>query len=253
MSDRPIVLQAVDLQLATGTQIFSETICKQEIVGLAGLDGHGQAQFLETLAGAHQPARGRIEVLNAGSSTSIGSLNDAAKAKVGYLPSDRKRNGIFPGLAVADNFTLGNLSGFSKAGWLKRSAIHESLDNFRDKLSISYASEAMPINRLSGGNQQKVLLARAMARNPEIMLLNDPTRGVDIQTRQALYQYFRAAVSDMALTIVVLSTELEEIIELCDRVIVFRDHGISARLDRDQMNMDNLMAAMFGQLEISKL
>lgn len=252
MADLPIVLQARELQLEANASVFSELIYQQEIVGLAGLDGHGQAQFLETLAGVSRPFSGHIEASCNGKAIQIKSLTDAARAKVGYLPADRKRNGIFPNLSVIDNFALGDLSGFSSSGFLGKNRVSASLGEFREELAMSYASEHMPINRLSGGNQQKVLLARAMARQPDIMLFNDPTRGVDIQTRQSLYKYFRKAVTEKRLTLVVLSTELEEIIELCDRVIVFRDHGISARLNRNEMTMENLMAAMFGQLEKSR-
>nr|WP_319385594.1 ATP-binding cassette domain-containing protein [uncultured Roseibium sp.] len=236
-------MRVVNLSIIPGSEPISETVHKQEILGLAGLDGHGQAQFLESLAGVHRPASGEVR---AGTHT-IHNLSDAAEARVGYMPSDRKKNGIFPGLSVQDNFTLGNLGRFSKLGWLRKRAAGKSLDGFRDDLSIACASRNTPISSLSGGNQQKVLLARAMARDPDIMLLNDPTRGVDIQTRQTLYSYFRQAVADNGMTLVVLSTELDEIIELCDRVIVFRDFGISERLTREDLSMDALMAAMFGQ------
>jgi len=249
MAEAPTVLNAEDLQLVPGSEVISEQVRKQEIVGLAGLDGHGQAQFLEVLAGKRSPAAGRVLAQTDRGAQEITSLSVAARARVGYLPADRKRNGIFPGLSVLDNFTLGNLAGFSKAGWLKPRKARSALDNYRDELSMTYASTGMHINRLSGGNQQKVLLARAMARQPNVMLLNDPTRGVDIQTRKALYSYLRRAVSDAGVTLVILSTELEEILELCDRVIVFRDNGISARIDRQDMTLDSVMAAMFGQLK----
>lgn len=247
MPDAPTVLSAEGLQLSPGSQIISEQVGKREIVGLAGLDGHGQAEFLEVLAGRRTPAAGRVTAQTDQGDREITSLSAAARAKVGYLPADRKRNGIFPGLSVLDNFTLGNLAGFSNAGWLKPRKARSALDAYRDELSMTYASTRMHINRLSGGNQQKVLLARAMARHPNVMLLNDPTRGVDIQTRKALYDYLRRAVAEAGLTLVILSTELEEILELCDRVIVFRDNGVSARIDRQDMTLDSVMAAMFGQ------
>lgn len=247
MPEAPTVLSAEDLQLFPGSEIISEQVRKKEIVGLAGLDGHGQAQFIEVLAGKGTPAAGRVVAHTDRGAQEITSLSGAARAKVGYLPADRKRNGIFPGLSVLDNFTLGNLRGFSKAGWLKPRKARSALDTYRDELSMTYASPGMHINRLSGGNQQKVLLARSMARRPNVMLLNDPTRGVDIQTRKALYEYLRQAVADGGVTLVILSTELEEILELCDRVIVFRDNGVSARINRQDMTLDSVMAAMFGQ------
>ncbi len=241
------VIEARNLALIAGSEAITEQVKRQEIVGLAGLDGHGQAMFLESLAGVHQPASGTVQVHTETGTTQIKSLKDAALARVGYLPSDRKKNGIFAGLSVHDNFRLGNLARFSRFGWLNNKASHNGLNSYRDDLSMAYANRNIPISSLSGGNQQKVLLARAMALDPSVMLLNDPTRGVDIQTRQTLYGYFRKAVADRGMTLVMLSTELDEIVELCDRVIVFRDFGISARLRRDALTMEALMSAMFGQ------
>lgn len=251
MREAEPVLSAREIRIVADAGSFSETVRKGEIVGLAGLDGHGQVPFLEILAGARRAAAGQVTARHGTKEQRIASLDDAALAKVGYLPADRKRNGIFPGLGVLDNFALGNFERFSRAGWLKVKEARKALTYFTDALSISFASEETPVNRLSGGNQQKVLLARAMARNPSVMLLNDPTRGVDIQTRRALYDFFRKLVAEQDLTLVILSTELEEIIELCDRVLVFRDNTLSVRLERGEMTLDTMMSAMFGQLERS--
>ena len=244
ITERPDPVMTVqDLCLRAGSERISETIGHGEILGLAGLDGHGQEQFLESLAGLYKPVSGRVTA----GMIAIHDLKDAARARVGYMPCDRKKNGIFPDLNVQDNFTLGNLGRFSRFGWLCKADAQETLEGYRNDLSMVYADRNIPIVSLSGGNQQKVLIARAMARKPEVMLLNDPTRGVDIQTRQTLYGYFRSAVVEKGMTLVVLSTELDEIITLCDRVIVFRDFGVSARMKRDSLTMDALMAAMFGQ------
>lgn len=247
MPETELALEVRDLSLLPGTEPISENIERQEILGLAGLDGHGQAMFLESLAGIHQSASGTVKAQTSSELVHIKSLKDAARAGVGYMPSDRKKNGIFPGLSVQDNFSLGNLARFSRFGWLAKSRADKALDAYRDDLSMAYAHRNIPITSLSGGNQQKVLLARAMARNPRVMLLNDPTRGVDIQTRQTLYGYFRQAVETKGMTLVVLSTELDEIIELCDRVIVFRDFNVAARLQKADLTVDALMSAMFGQ------
>lgn len=249
MNEPRSAMRISDVQLKLQSEVINERVNKQEILGLAGLDGHGQALFLEALAGVRPAPEGLVEVMGAQGQQAIATREQASRAGVSYLPSDRKRNGIFPNLSVLENFYLGNLPRFSHSGWLDKVAARMALDQVRDELSITYATHDMPIGRLSGGNQQKVLLARAMASNPDILLLNEPTRGVDIQTRHVLYDYFRRGVAEQGLTLVVLSTELDEIMELCDRVIVFRDFGISARLDKSEMSMDRLMAAMFGQLE----
>ncbi|WP_419913847.1 ATP-binding cassette domain-containing protein [Hoeflea sp.] len=249
MTSDNAVMRVTGLSLVPGASAISETINRREILGLAGLDGHGQAAFLEALAGVFKPAAGTVEALTENAAMPVRSLRDAARARIGYMPSNRRKNGIFPSLSVQDNFTIGNLARFSRFGWLGRRSAGETLESFRDDLSMVYANRDIPITSLSGGNQQKVLIARAMARDPEVMLLNDPTRGVDIQTRHTLYGYFRRAIAERGMTLVVLSTELDEILELCDRVIVFRDFGVSARLGRKAMTMDALMAAMFGQTQ----
>ena len=244
ITERPgPVMKVQDVCLRAGSERISETIRPGEILGLAGLDGHGQEAFLESLAGVYKPVSGQVMA----GKIAIHSLKDAARARVGYMPCDRKKNGIFPALSVQDNFTLGNLGRFSRFGWLCKGEAQETLEGYRDDLSMVYANRNIPIVSLSGGNQQKILIARAMARNPEVMLLNDPTRGVDIRTRHTLYGYFRRAVAEKGMTLVVLSTELDEIIALCDRVIVFRDFAVSARMKRDSLTMEALMAAMFGQ------
>ena len=219
----------------------------QEILGLSGLDGHGQAEFLESLAGVYTPIDGTVTAHTTDTPQHIYSLHHAQQAKIGYMPSDRKKNGIFPNLGVQDNFTIGNTKRFSWFGCIQTAQAERTLDTYQDELSILYAHRHIPMSQLSGGNQQKVLLARAMANRPKVMLLNDPTRGVDIQTRRALYAYFRTQVAQNSMTLVVLSTELDEILEICDRVLVFRDFSISAHLNKNQMTMDRLMSAMFGQ------
>ena len=244
ITERPDpAIKVQDMCLRAGSEHICETIGQGEILGLAGLDGHGQEAFLESLAGVYKPVSGQVTA----GKIAIHSLKDAARARVGYMPCDRKKNGIFPALSVQDNFTLGNLDRFSRFGWLCKGEAQDRLEEYRDDLSMVYADLNTPIVSLSGGNQQKILIARAMARNPEVMLLNDPTRGVDIRTRHTLYGYFRRAVAEKGMTFVVLSTELDEIIALCDRVIVFRDFAVSAGMQRDALTMEALMAAMFGQ------
>ncbi len=249
MTDAESILRADEIVIFPDGPAITESVRKGEIVGLAGLDGHGQVPFLEILAGFRRASAGTVTVATKGQAVTITSPVEAARKGVGYMPADRKRNGIFPGIGVLDNFAFGNFARFSKRGWLSYRAARAALQEYRKDLSMAFASPSMHINRLSGGNQQKVLLARAMAGMPDVMLLNDPTRGVDIQTRRTLYDFFRRSVDERDLTYVILSTELEEIIELCDRVLVFRDNAISARLPREDMTLDVLMSAMFGQLE----
>lgn len=248
MTQQIPVMSISNMRLIAEANPINETIYKQEILGVAGLEGHGQSAFLESLAGFYTPISGTVHRLNGDVQTPITTPSESIRSRVVYMPSDRKKNGIFPNLSVQDNFNLGNLGLFSNWGWIKKQQPHQTLDGYQQELSMTYAHRDIPISSLSGGNQQKVLLARAMAMNPEIMVLNDPTRGVDIQTRRTLYDYFRANVAERGMTLVILSTELDEILELCDRVLVFRNYNIFAQLNKKNISMESMMAAMFGQV-----
>jgi len=152
-----------------------------------------------------------------------------------------------PVLSVLDNFAMATLSQDSWFGILNRRAQHKKLAHFRERLSMVFASPKAPITSLSGGNQQKVLLARWMASSPRVMLLNDPTRGVDVATKLTLYDVFRETARDDGAAIVLLSTEIEEFLHLCDRTLVFRDGALFATLDRAETTRAKILAAMFGR------
>jgi len=136
---------------------------------------------------------------------------------------------------------------FSLAGILNRKRLKDEFAAYTDFLSIRHPSADAPISALSGGNQQKVLLARLLALKPRVMLLNDPTRGVDLNTRLKFYEAFRTLAAENGIALVILSSEIEEILTLCDTVSIFRDFECSTVLDRASMSMDRVMAAMFGQ------
>ncbi|TIN96108.1 MAG: sugar ABC transporter ATP-binding protein [Mesorhizobium sp.] len=199
-----------DLVIAPGASAITQTIAPGEIVGLAGLDGHGQELFLKMLAGLAPPLGGSIEM---GASRKITGFRKAVASGVAYLPRDRRK---------------------------------ARYDLYREKLSIVAPRPDAPITTLSGGNQQKVLLARALALEPAILLLNDPTRGVDVATRHVLYDVFRGLAAD-GMGLVILSSEIEEILLLCQRVLVFRENEVAAEIAGDALTTDSVISAMFGR------
>ncbi|MCP4384947.1 MAG: sugar ABC transporter ATP-binding protein [Hyphomicrobiales bacterium] len=239
-------LQATDLALARGKASFSQTVKAGEIVGLSGLDGQGQERFLETLAGLVPPGNGAVEVGDGIDMTRIEGFRNAVRHGIAYLPRDRRATGIFPSLSILDNFSIATIGRDVRAGLISNRSRRARYARFREQLSVVAPNSNAPITALSGGNQQKILLARWLAHNPRFLLLNDPTRGVDIATRQTLYGVFHDLARD-GVALVVLSSEIEEIVALCHRVLVFREDELFAALSGEALTSENVIAAMFGR------
>jgi len=244
MSDLRLTVD--NLALKDGARPIVQTFKAGEIVGLAGLDGHGQQIFLEALAGLVTPASGQVSVSRQGQGRPLRGFRQAVANGIAYLPRDRRATGIFPSMSVLDNFAISTVWKDAPAGLITPARRRERFEAYRQKLSIKVPDLDAPITTLSGGNQQKVLLARALALRPDVLLLNDPTRGVDVATRHVLYGVFRELAAD-GMTLVILSSEIEEILLLCGRLLVFREHEISAEMAGAEMTAGNVISAMFGK------
>jgi ribose transport system ATP-binding protein len=245
-AERRLALEG--LALAQGAPPLEDGVRPGEIIGLAGLEGHGQEAFLEVLAGLRRPAAGRVRVTRRdGSVATVEGFRQAVRCGVAYLARDRRANGIFPSLSIADNFAMASLGRDLRLGLIDRGRRRRRYERWRDRLSIVAPAPEAPITTLSGGNQQKVLLARWLALEPTVLLLNDPTRGVDQRTRETLYEVFADLARRDGVSIVLLSTEIEEVLRLCDRVLVFRERRIAASLAGDGLTADGVIAAMFGR------
>ncbi|MDQ0323214.1 ribose transport system ATP-binding protein [Pararhizobium capsulatum DSM 1112] len=241
-----LLLHSRDLALRHDAHPFSQTIRPGEIVGLAGLDGHGQERFLEIMAGLKKPAQGTICLGGPNAEIRISDFRMAVANGIAYLPRDRRATGIFPMQSVLDNFAISTVGRDARFGLISAASRLRRYQSYRDRLSISAPRPDAAITTLSGGNQQKVLLARALALEPRLLLLNDPTRGVDVATRHVLYDVFRGLAAE-GMALVVLSSEIEEILLLCHRVLVFRDHGLTAEMTGAAMNTESVISAMFGR------
>ncbi len=241
-----VSLSARGVALASGKAAIAHTIAPGEIVGLAGLDGHGQEAFLKVLAGLDAPAAGKVVLAGAGGEVAIDGFRKAVTNGIAYLPRDRRATGIFPTQSVLDNFAIATLGRDLRFGLISKTARRQRYEIYREKLSIVAPRPDAAITTLSGGNQQKVLLARALALAPKVLLLNDPTRGVDVATRHVLYDVFRGLAAD-GMALVILSSEIEEILLLCRRVLVFREFEMTAEIAGAGMTTDAVIAAMFGR------
>jgi len=194
-----------------------------EIVGLAGLEGQGQDEYLRAL-------RGRL-------------AEDGTR--VAYVARDRREESIFPPLSIRENFTASTLRQDTRAGLISTSRARERFDEYRDRLKIRLGKDSDAITTLSGGNQQKVVIARALAGDPQVLLLNDPTRGIDIGAKHDVYALLRDLAAS-GIAIVMLSTEVDEHLELMDRVLVFREGEPAAELDRANLTRAALVTEFFG-------
>lgn len=238
------VLAARSVRLRPESAPVDFTVHAGELVGLGGLEGHGQDSFLRALwTGA---AAGDVIRIGDDGETVIGSPAQAAGLGVVYVPRDRRSESLFPTLSIRENFAAPTLDADRRLRVLRRSRTDKRLTRYRDELAIKLGSASLPITTLSGGNQQKIVMARWLAVAPAVLLLNDPTRGVDLNAKRDLYKLLRRLAGDGA-AIVMLSTEVDELIELMDRVLVFREGAVYAELPRSDLAREALVASFFGR------
>jgi ABC-type sugar transport system ATPase subunit len=236
------VLEVHGVKLRPEARLIDFTLRSGELVGLAGLEGHGQEDFLNVLRGA----AGEMVVHTDKGVVRIASPHEAERRGIAYVPRDRAVDGVFETLSIRDNFALPTLRRDTRFGLLDRSSTERRLREYIGRLKIRLHTPADPIAVLSGGNQQKVVIARWLAAQPRVLLLNDPTRGVDVGTKQDIYRLL-AELTEQGVAVVLLSTEVDELVELMERVLVFREHELSAELPREALTPSRLVAAFFGQ------
>ena len=223
---------------------------KGEILGVTGLDGHGHDEFVKILAGVQEPHAGTTEVLNINNKfVKYNTLLDAKKNGISFVSGDRKKEGILPNLSIYENLVIPLYRTTSKAGWLgfiNWLELNGVFDWEVERLNVKTGAKDNLIGSLSGGNQQKVMIARSFAQHPNILILNDPARGIDVSTKKDLYTHLRKFVEE-GNTVIFLSSELEEFIGLCSKVIVFRHGTIFDVFENEKVNANTLLEGMFGQ------
>lgn len=224
-------LNDIDLSIGAG-----------EIMGLGGLDGQGQKELLLALFGVLRGLRGEVRV--AGRRVSLGS---PAQAKAGgcgiaLIPEDRKTEGLTLPMSISDNLLAASLDRLSNFSFLDRAAMRTAVEKAVADLRIKAGALDEPVSTLSGGNQQKVVIAKWLMTAPQIVLLNDPTRGIDVGTKQEIYRLLRG-IADAGATILFYSTDYEELIGCCDRVAVMYDGRIVRELAGEQITERAIIAS----------
>jgi galactofuranose transport system ATP-binding protein len=212
-----------------------------EVTGLGGLLGSGRSETVKAIVGALPVERGSVTV----GGRPLRRLSPAAAVRAGIslLPEDRKAEGIVPDLSVRENIVLAAIPRLSHAGVVSRAAQDRIVDVFMRRLRIKAASPDQKVSELSGGNQQKVLLARWLCLNPSVLLLDEPTRGIDVGAKAEVQQL----IDDLAeegLGVVLISSDLEELVEGADRIVVLRAGAVVGELTGDEVDESHLMAAV---------
>ncbi|MEQ8677132.1 MAG: sugar ABC transporter ATP-binding protein [Aggregatilineales bacterium] len=222
------------------------TVGKGEIVGLGGLDGQGQGELLFALFGVLRGVKGNIRV--DGQRVKIQSPSIAASKKIGMalIPEDRKTEGLILPMSIGSNAVLTVIDRLlSQFGLVDRSKESKTIKKMVEQMQVKLESNNAPVRSLSGGNQQKVVIGKWLLTEAQIYLLHDPTRGIDVGTKQEIYQLMRQLADDGA-SILFFSTELSELVGMCDRVLVLYEGRIFRELVNDQINEEEIVSAALG-------
>ena len=240
-ADAPVALAVRDLS-ASGVSGATLEVRAGEIVGIAGLVGAGRSELARAIFGAIPAAAAE---LRAGSISLSGTPFGSIRAGVAMIPESRKDDGLMLRRPVRENVSLAGLRQFARSGFIRRRAESTGVGNALRRVAAEGALEATPTT-LSGGNQQKLLFARALLARPAVLIADDPTRGVDVGAKRDLYQLIVELAAN-GVAIILISNEVEEILGLAHRVLVMRAGRIVAELSGDQMTEEAIMASAFGK------
>ena len=228
---------------STESRPFDFHIAKGEVNGFTGLLGSGRSESVRAIFGADRVTGGKVKIN--GKDVHIASPHDAMKQGIGYLPEDRKRDGIIADLSVRENINLALqvMQGFFHP--LSKAQMRQFADEYIAALQIKTASQDTPIKALSGGNQQKVILARWLLTHPQYLILDEPTRGIDVGTKTEI-QKLVLKLSEEGMSVTFISSEIEEMLRTCSRLIVMRDRKIVGELTGDELTQAHVMKTIAG-------
>ena len=237
------VIYEADHLSSSESRPFNFSIRRGEVNGFTGLLGSGRSESVRAIFGADRVTGGKVRVH--GKRVKITSPHDAMKNGIGYLPENRKRDGIIADLSVRDNIILALqvMKGFFRP--MRRAEMESFADEYIAALNIKTASRDTPIGSLSGGNQQKVILARWLLTHPDYLILDEPTRGIDVGTKLEIQKLvLKLAEDNMSVTFI--SSEIEEMLRTCSRLIVMRDLNIVGELTGSELTQGNVMKTIAG-------
>lgn len=221
----------------------SFTLKQGEILGIAGLMGAGRSELVKTIYGYYKKFSGKVFI--EGKEVFIDSPESGVNHEIAYVSEDRKGDGLVLGLSVKENMTLSSLKFFSSRLGLNKNAENKSVDEYIRKFGVKTPSPNQIIKNLSGGNQQKVAIAKALLTNPKILILDEPTRGVDVGAKKEIYDVINE-LKKKGLSIIMISSEMPEVMGLSDRIMVIHEHKISGTLSKDEFTQEKIMRYAVG-------
>jgi len=233
-----VVLEAENITINGLLKGISFSLRKGEVLGFSGLVGSGRTELAESVMGLRQINGGIIKL--SGKAVHIKKAADAVRHKMAYLSEDRQSKGIVQGFNLPQNITLISLKNYVKQGFIDKAMEFNKTAEYVGSFKISAASPRMHLRYLSGGNQQKVYLSRWLDTKPEILILDEPTRGIDVSAKQEIYEFIHQLAAG-GISCLVISSELEEIIGLCSRVYVMREGKVTGCLEGDHINKEEIM------------
>ena len=237
------VIEAEGIGRKGSIRPFNFTVNKGEVVGLTGLLGSGRSELVRAIYGADKPDSGKIKVN--GKEVKINSPLDAMKLGMAYLPEDRKKDGIIADLSVRENIIIALQAKRGMFHPLSKKEMEEAADKYIEMLQIKTASRETPIKSLSGGNQQKVIIGRWLLTNPDYLILDEPTRGIDIGTKTEI-QKLVLDLADQGMAVTFISSEVEEMLRTCSRMGVLRDGKKVGEISGNELSQEGIMKAIAG-------
>jgi ABC-type sugar transport system ATPase subunit len=241
-----VALQVEDLSTEKKLKNISFSVRAGEVVGVFGLMGAGRTELAKAMFGLDPVQRGRVRI--AGRELKIGSTSQSTRMGLGYLTEDRKEEGLVLQMSVAQNITLPSLDDISSAGFISRKEEARRAQEFVDAFSIKTPSLRQKVMYLSGGNQQKVLLARWLMKRLRVIILDEPTRGIDVGAKAEIHRLIDELASQ-GLAVVVMTSEMPELLGVSDHIIVMCDGRITGEFDRGHADMEKILEAAIGQRE----
>ena len=238
-------LKVHNLRQSVSSEPVSFEIRRGEVVGLTGLVGAGRTELARVLFGADPHVDGELSLDR--KPLRLRNPREAIAAGICLLTEDRKEQGLILGLSVRENFGLPNLDQFSRSGLLKQGDERAAFEKYVDKFNIRVPHSEQRAGNLSGGNQQKVVLAKWLFRNTEVLLFDEPTRGIDVGAKFEIYQLINELAAE-GKAILMISSELPEVIGMSDRIIVMREGGIEGEItDMESVTQEAILSLAMGE------